>query len=250
MSGKVLLVHSGGLTSRQWRRLAQQLAPDHEVVMPDLIGYGAAPRWAVGSPFDFRRDVERLAELVGDTPTHLVGHSYGGLLVLQLALLRPQSVRSIAAYEPVTFGILGDDPDDVEARAEIARLPHYVPDAHGVDEAWLAGFVEWWQGAGTWARLAPETQQGFRDVGWKLSQEVASLSADQTDRATYATITAPTLLLGGSATQPVELHVLRRLAAALPNATLTVFPDLGHMGPLTHGTLVNAAIAAHLTAAS
>lgn len=250
MSGKVLLVHSGGLTSRQWRRLAQQLAPDHEVVMPDLIGYGAAPRWPVGTPFDFRRDVERLAELVGDVPTHLVGHSYGGLLVLQLALLRPGSVRSIAAYEPVTFGILGDDEGDALARAEIARLPHYVPDERGVDEAWLAGFVEWWQGAGTWARLAPETQQGFRDVGWKLSQEVASLSADHTDRATYATITAPTLLLGGSATQPVELHVLRRLAAALPNATLTVFPGLGHMGPLTHGAQVNAAIAAHLTAAS
>ena len=111
--------------------------------------------------------------MIGDAPTHLVGHSYGGLLALQLALVRPHAVRSIAVYEPVTFGILGED--DAEARASVAALPRYVPDEHGVDEAWLAGFVDWWNGPGAWTRLAPQTRQAFRDMGWKVSEEVASL---------------------------------------------------------------------------
>lgn len=243
---RVLFMHSGGFTSRQWRRLATELAGDHEIVNPDLIGYGSEPPWPPGKPFHFQRDVERLAAMLDSAPTHLIGHSYGGLLAMQVALARPAQIRSIAVYEPVTFGVLGAD--DGETRARIDTLPAYHPDASSVDEAWLAAFVTWWQGPGAWQRLAPETQQGFRDVAWKLSQEVASLATDTTSRETYARITAPTLVLGGALTQPAEMQVIQRLSAALPNAILRVFPDMGHMGPITHAAQVNAAIAAHVRA--
>jgi len=237
-----LLIHSGGFTSRQWRKLGQRLAPTYEVLAPDLIGYGEP--WPPGVPFHFRLDVERLAGML-DRPADVVGHSYGGLLALQLALAAPDRVRSLALYEPVAFGVLGEA--DADARAALA-LPEYRPDAAGVDEAWLAFFVDWWNGPGAWAQLAEPTRAGFRQVAWKVYQEVSSLSADTTDRARYATITAPTLLLGGARTAMTELRTLERLAEALPHARLALFPDMGHMGPITHADTVNAAIAAHVTA--
>lgn len=236
-----LLIHSGGFTSRQWRRLAQRLASTHEVLSPDLIGYGDEP-WPPGKPFHFAQDVERLVGLLA-RPADVVGHSYGGLLALQLALAAPDRVRALALYEPVAFGVLGDD--DADARAQLA-LPAYHGDAAGVDEAWLEAFVDWWNGPGAWAGLAEPTRAGFRAVAWKVSQEVASLSADRTDRARYASITAPTLLLGGARTTLTERRTLERLAEALPRARLEIFPDMGHMGPITHADIVNAAIAAHL----
>jgi pimeloyl-ACP methyl ester carboxylesterase len=239
----VLLIHSGGFTSRQWRKLGELLAPSCRVIAPDLLGYGAQ-RWPAGTPFHFRQDVEMLADLL-DEPMHVVGHSYGGLLALQLALARPDLVLRIAAYEPVTFGIL-DEAEDASAREAIEGLGEYRPDPAGVDEAWLESFVDWWQGPGAWHALGAETKQAFRDVGWKLSQEVASLVADRTDRARYATITAPTLLLGGERTQPAELHVLHKLARTLPRAMLQLFPGLGHMGPITHAAAINSAIATFL----
>jgi len=241
----VLAIHSGGFSSRQWKRLGKLLEPGYHVVAPDLIGYGAE-RWPIGKPFHFREDVARLAQLLPG-PAHLVGHSYGGFLAAQLALERPELVRSLALYEPVTFGVL-DEPADAEARAELDQLPAYQPDARGVDEAWLGRFVDWWQGAGAWSSLAEPTRQAFRDTGWKLSEEVASLTADRTGRARYATITAPTLVLGGERSPAAELHVLARLAATLPRATLRLFPALGHMGPVTAPDVVNAAIVAHLAA--
>lgn len=238
-----LLIHSGGFTSRQWRKLAQRLAPTHDVLAPDLIGYGDDP-WPPGKPFHFRQDVERLAGLL-DRPADVVGHSYGGLLGLQLALAQPERVRSLALYEPVAFGILGEA--DADARDALA-LPAYHADAAGIDEAWLAAFVDWWNGAGAWAQLAEPTRAGFRAVAWKVYQEVSTLIADTTDRARYATIAAPTLLLGGGRTAMTERRTLDRLAEALPRARLEVFPEMGHMGPITHADPVNAAIAAHLAA--
>lgn len=248
----VLLVHSGGFTSRQWRKLAAELAPTHRVLAPDLIGYGASGPWPVGVPFHFRQDVALLESLLGEVhaPVHVVGHSYGGLLALQLALARPAAVRSLALYEPVAFGVL-HEPGDEDARGILAGVqwPYDVGE-DGVDEAWLARFVEWWNGDGAWAGLADATRASFRAVGWKLFQEVSTLLADRTDRATYGTIGAPTLLLGGESSPMPERRVLERLAVALPRATLQTFAGAGHMGPITHATAVNAAIVAHIQASS
>jgi pimeloyl-ACP methyl ester carboxylesterase len=244
----VLLVHSGGFSSRQWRNLAEVLAKTYRVILPDLLGYGAAGAWPSGTPFHFSQDVALLESLL-DEPAHLVGHSYGGFLALKVALARPDAVRSLALYEPVAFGIL-DEPKDAELRAVLGRVkPRYEPDASGVDEAWLAEFVEFWNGAGAWSALPEDTRRGFRAVGWKVYQEVATLLADTTDRATYARVTAPTLLLGGDRSPLPERRVVEKLAAALPHTKLQIFAGVGHMGPITHASQVNAAILAHLSGA-
>ncbi|HEV7766145.1 MAG TPA: alpha/beta hydrolase [Thermoanaerobaculia bacterium] len=240
-----LLIHSGGFTSRQWRKLAEALAPRFRVLAPDLLGYGETP-WPDGEPFHFRQDLEFLEALLDGQPAHLVGHSYGGFLALQLALKRPELVLSIAAYEPVAFGIL-DDVEDADARSALDLVRRdWQPDASGADEAWLREFVDWWNGAGAWSRLNDETRAAFRRLGWKVFQEVLSLAADRTDRATYATISVPTLVLGGGESPMTERRVVEKLGAALPHAKAQFFSGVGHMGPISHASLVNAAIAAHL----
>jgi len=237
-----LLVHSGGFTSRQWRKLGEQLAPTHRVMAPDLIGYGA-DRYPVGKPFHFDQDVDRLIAMLAE-PTDLVGHSYGGLLALQIAIRAPHLVRRIAVYEPVAFGVLAE-PADHAAIEQLEMIQPYAPDEHGVDDRWLAAFVDWWNGPGAWTQLAEPTRQAFRDVGWKLACEVTSLMADRTGQ-TYAKVVAPTLLLGGGLSPMAEQRTLERLATTLPHARLERFAQLGHMGPITHAREVNLAITGFL----
>ena len=244
----VVLLHSGGGSSRQWRRLRESLLTTHRVLAPDLLGYGASGTWPDGVPFHFRTDVAAIVALLEtvDRPAHLVGHSYGGLLALHAALARP--ARSLTLYEPVAFGVL-DRTEDRAAVDELARMRMtYTADTSGADEPWLNDFVDWWNGPGAWAAMSNEARAGFRSVGWKLAQEVFSLVSDRTDISSFRRIAAPTLLLGGERSPATEKRVLERLAAGLPHATLQQFPGLGHMGPISHAALVNDAICAHIRA--
>jgi pimeloyl-ACP methyl ester carboxylesterase len=238
----VVCLHSGGFTSRQWKRLAATLAPSHRVILPDLIGYGASGTWPAGQPFHFQLDLDAVAALVAGLgqPAHLVGHSYGGFLALHVARRLP--VRSVAVYEPVTFSVL-DPVRDADAIGALDVKPTWEPDASGVDEAWLTRFVDWWNGPGAWAAMPPETAAAFRAVGWKVSEEVRSLSSDRTGAAGFAEVTAPTLVMGGQRSPLTERRTLERLVEALPAARLQIFDGAGHMGPITHHAAVNAAIA-------
>jgi pimeloyl-ACP methyl ester carboxylesterase len=250
MKRPALLIHSGGFGGRQWRKLAELLAPTHDVLAPDLIGYGSEP-WPVGEPFHFRQDVERLAAMLrqhggtaadgggrGGQPADVVGHSYGGFLALQLARAAPELVRRIVVYDPVAFNVLTAAE---RARGFVGVKGEYeLP----VDEAWLAAFVDWWNGPGAWTKLPETTRAAFRQVGWKMSQEVATLMADR--ESDYTRIAAPVVVLGGGKSPEAERMTVERLARVVAGAELHMFPDLGHMGPIVDAERVNAAIALSL----
>ena len=86
-----LLIHSSGLSSRQWSRLAALLPGP--CVAPDLHGYPTGPEWTRGSALE--ADLSYLVEAVDglEGPIDVIGHSYGGSLAFRLALERPERVR-------------------------------------------------------------------------------------------------------------------------------------------------------------
>jgi pimeloyl-ACP methyl ester carboxylesterase len=220
------------------------------VLTPDLLGYASSGPWPAGKPFHYQADVDAIVTLVASVgePVHLVGHSYGGFLACHVARAMPASIASLAVYEPVTFSVL-DPVADADALAGLAVMKTtWDPDDSGVDDAWLAAFVDWWNGPGAWATLPADTKASFRAVGWKLFQEVVTLAADRTGAAGFATITAPALLLYGSTSPMTEQRTVERLASALPASTLRRFEGVGHMAPITHHAMIDGAIAEFIRA--
>lgn len=243
-----LLLHSHGMSGRQWRRLERTLRERHlRTIVPDLLGQGQSSPWPDERPFDFRHEVEALGPLLvsPNTPVHLVGHSYGGFIALLLALAHPASVATLSLYDPVAFGVL-DPSREAAARADLDNL-RFDP-SPAARPAWLRGFVDYWNGEGSWERLRPETRDEFVRVGRVIHDGAESLTADRTPASAYAAIAAPTLLLSGATTPHGPRRVAELLAAAMPHATLRVIDGAGHMGPLTHADLVATAIAQHITA--
>ncbi len=249
----VVLVHSGGMSSRQWTRHIARLSTTHRCVAPDLLGAGASDAVPPDAPFHFSADVDALDAVLDllEGDYHLVGHSYGGLVALTAARRRPERVRSLALFEPVAFGVLWSM-DDREA---IANLEDYdadgtfFDDASGGREPWMERFIDWWQGQGAWRSLAPPAREAFLRVGRKVFQEVRSLTADRTPHEAYATLTMPALLMTGARSPLAARRVCEILARTLPEGSLERFEEAGHMAPLTHSHAVGERIAAHIRAA-
>lgn len=245
----VVLLHSGGLSSRQWRRLGELLEPAYTVVAPDLIGYGAQPEWPAGQPFDYREDVQAVAALCRtlDQPARVVGHSYGGLVALTLARQYPTLTRSVAVYDPVAFGLLRDVHDPSLAELDRPELRRVLDDpARSGTELWLQTFVEYWSGRGSWAALSPETRAAFLRAGHKLFAEVRSLADDRTPLSAYASLHRPALFLYGERSPPTAHRIAALLAATAPDGVAAGIAGAGHMGPITHASEVLAALAPHL----
>lgn len=217
----VLFLHSSGLGGAQWARARGAFSRSEA---PDLGDYGDEP-WSGPSAFHWIDDLalaERALERLGDA--HVVGHSYGAFLALQLARRHP--VRSVVAWEPVAFRLIGGPV--VEHQAAFMDLGEGL-------EAWIERFLGFWNGEGAWARMSARRRAPFLAHAEKIHAEVLSCADDATPLSGYAEITAPTLLMSGERTRPEATQVCALLAAAAPNGRHEVVPDAGHMGPVTHG---------------
>jgi pimeloyl-ACP methyl ester carboxylesterase len=105
-----VFVHgSFGWGEETWRA-QRPLAAQYRLLLVDRRGFGGSP---ANGRVDFERDAADVAELLGDG-AHLVGHSYGGVVSLLAAGLRPDAVRSLTVIEPPALGLLGDDPAAVD----------------------------------------------------------------------------------------------------------------------------------------
>lgn len=239
----VVLLHSSGLSGRQWRRLAQGLTGRGlRAVVPDLTGHGASTAWPEPTPFDFHTDVERLvAILEAEGPAHVVGHSYGALAGLLAALATPRQVRSLVLFEPVAFGVL-DPATDAGALAELASVESRWGEGASEHDRWLRTFVEYWGGAGAWSALRDEARAEFRRVGWVVREGVRTLMEDRTPPSAYAALGCPVRVLTGESSTLAARTVAARLAQVIPDAKVITIPGAGHMGPLTHAEIVNGAI--------
>ena len=109
-----------------------------------------------------------------------------------------------------------------------------------------ASFVDYWGGRGAWAALRPSAQAAMTRWMPKAPLDFRALIDEPTPMTAYADLRCPTLILRGEhAPAPTRL-IAETLATFMPTARLAVIGGAGHMGPLTHASAVNAAIARHV----
>jgi pimeloyl-ACP methyl ester carboxylesterase len=103
-SGPPILFVHGSIVGAEltWRRQLP-LGEQWTLVMPNRPGFGASPPLARG---DFEREAPLFAKLLGEG-SHLVGHSYGAVIALLAAALRPEAVRSLTVSEPGALRLAG-----------------------------------------------------------------------------------------------------------------------------------------------
>jgi pimeloyl-ACP methyl ester carboxylesterase len=92
----LVLVHGLGGSAANWVELAPLLARDYRLIVPDLPGHGESePLAGVPGMQPYADRVVAVMEHEGAAPAPIVGHSLGGLVVLRLALRRPDAVSAV-----------------------------------------------------------------------------------------------------------------------------------------------------------
>jgi pimeloyl-ACP methyl ester carboxylesterase len=246
----VLCIHSFSSSSAQYQGLASRLAPRFRVIAADLYGHGINQPWPSGREFTLADEAAPFEALLPENAiTHLVGHSYGAAVVLCIARAKGRSIRSMVMYEPAIWGtlscLLPDEPATREIKAvrdETIRL---------IDRGQLGAaterFIDYWAGRGTWASSPQHRQR-------KLVASVRSLrlawhaTFDETWSAgALRSLDTPCLLLTGKFSTLAARRAIGLLQDMLPAAKVIKFDGMGHLGPVTHPAVVDAAIEDFLT---
>lgn len=100
----IVLLHGFPQTHLMWRQVAADLAVDHQVICPDLRGYGASgkPAETDGSVYAKRTmaaDVLAVARSLGHERFALAGHDRGALVAFRAALDHPAAVSHLACLD-------------------------------------------------------------------------------------------------------------------------------------------------------
>src|SRR3954451_8853323 len=92
----LILVHGLGGAASNWTELVPLLLPGRRLLVPDLPGHGGSTALAGVSGLEpFADRVAAVAEREDMLPAPVVGHSLGGVVVLRLALRRPDAVQAL-----------------------------------------------------------------------------------------------------------------------------------------------------------
>ncbi|HEY8612859.1 MAG TPA: alpha/beta hydrolase [Roseomonas sp.] len=254
----VLLLHAASSSSAQWRSLSEALLARGglRVLAPDLQGYGGSTSWDPRQPLRLEDEFGPLRAVIdhaGGGPLHLIGHSYGAMLALRLALADPAlRLRSLTLIEPVAFWLLrgaGEQGLYTEIRtiAEAAMQAFDAGDIVGT----VAPYIDYWSGQGAWEAL-PEPVRNYvlataGKARWAVALGDTDAGASLTD---CERLQVPTLLIRGERARAPTRRIVDLLQDAIPGASIADIPNASHMAPITHPEPVNAAIAAHLSRVS
>lgn len=209
-----------------WHSLAQRLARDAWVLVPDLRNHGRSPH---AVPMDYPsmgRDVLGLLDDLGVDSALTVGHSMGGKLAMWLALTEPQRIARLVVvdiapvenpnrFEHIFAGLQAIDLERLESRAQAdAVLAAYV-DSAPVRQFLLANLVRQ-QGRWAWRINLPV-----------LAASIGALTGFPRPAAEQQFHHPSLFIRGGRSSYVTDAH-LQRVFELFPAARVETVAGAGH----------------------
>jgi pimeloyl-ACP methyl ester carboxylesterase len=211
------MVHGSLDRGTSFARVVRRL-PDLHVVTYDRRGYH---RSRITPPATSLEDhIADLVAVVAGRPSVLVGHSYGGDVVLGAAAAS-EAVRAVGVYEPPLPW------SDWWPRRSNGSLAAEDPAAFA--ESFFRRVVS----DDAWERLPEKARAERRADGPALVAELASLRRDRSP-IDFAAIVVPVVLGRGSRSLPHHRRAIEALVDLLPTTEVVEFPGATHGAHLSH----------------
>ena len=225
----ILFIHGGAICDGDLPLMAEPALRPFKLIRYHRRGYGGSSRHAGRASFSAQAaDASALLHSLGVRRTHVVGHSYGGLIAMQLAHDAPDTVQSLVLSEPaLSFLLASSGPgqgapfaamqERVAARDYVGAVNLILSFALGAE--WRSQITEMLPGA-------PE--QVDRDAASTAPYE-AALGEFAIDALAAKRISHPVLSLRGTASEPRALEVRQLLHTWLTQTEDFDVVDATHM---------------------
>jgi esterase len=205
--------------------IARLLAEDFAVHSLDLPNHGRSKHTSAMSLASMAADVLAWMDEQGLEQAHMLGHSLGGKVAMEVALTHPERVASLVVVDiaPVTYsphhndvfkGLLAVDPAQIESRAEADKaLKPYVPELP-VRSFLLKNLVKEPDGGFAWRMNLPVINQEYEQL----------IAANRAD----ARYPGPTLFVKGGDSHYIQEKHREDIISRFPQAAVRIVPETGH----------------------
>lgn len=228
-SKSVMLVHGFGEDSQVWNAIAEKLAQDHRVILPDLPGSGKSVP-SIGDT-----SMEQLADQLkwvidAEQAAHccLIGHSMGGYVTLAFAEKYPELPRRIGLFHSTAFA-------DSEEKKKARRKNIEFIGKHGskkfLEQSVPNLFAE--ETASKNPRLIRELIERYAELSPESLVAYTRAMMDRPDRTeVLRKFNKPALLIFGEHDTAVPIEQGMKLCGLPPFPYIYIATRSGHMGML------------------
>ena len=231
----VILIHGFGDTGDMWAKLAEDLARDHTVVVPDLRGLGLSAKPGDGyDKWTQAADMRGVLDALGIERAAVVGHDIGTMVAYAYAARYRDKTEQLVVMDAPVPGV---PPWDEIVRSPLLWHfdfggPYAERLVRGRERIYLDRF--WNEFAGTPSKIGEATRRHYATLYARPGAMRAAFAqfrsirkdADDNRKAIETKLTIPVLAVGGEKSFGATQAVVMRNAAT--DVTEVVIPDAGH----------------------
>lgn len=219
----VVLLHGLFGSGDNLGALARELGSGFRVVSADLRNHGRSPHAPTMTLTEMADDVAALLDALGIDAAHVVGHSLGGKVAMQLALSHPRRVRRLVCVDI----------------APVRYQPHHAGIFAGLQAVDLSGLQQRGEADAVLARHVDELpvrqfllKSLYRDDAgfhWRFDLPVLVARYDDVLAAPHGEpFDGPTLFVKGGSSDYVLPEHEAAVRALFPRFTVKVIEGTGH----------------------
>jgi pimeloyl-ACP methyl ester carboxylesterase len=244
----IVLVPGSCSTGAAWRPVVAQWNNGFRCVTTSLLGYGGTAERRTTLNAGISLEAEMLESVIRRAagPVHLVGHSFGGLTALAVALRKQVPLRSLTILEAPAPTMLRHTGELQHYRAFREMTDAYFAAFHAGESAAIERMIDFYGGAGTFAGWP----QRVRDYAVETTPvnllDWESAYGFALTPALLASVETPTLVLWGGASHSAIARANQLLGHYIPNAAVATIDGAAHFMIATHAKAVAGMIAEHV----
>jgi len=239
----IALIHSALGRAGNWRPfLNAWKGPSLSPLLIELPGHGLAEDWDQTRDFSDQALELALEEMPKD-PVPLVGHSFGAVLALRLAVERPARVSSLVLIEPVFFAAAKGEYGYEKYLRDMAPFDRKMQNSQFATAA--KDFHALWGTGQPWAEVSGEQKSYMTDRLKMVEAQYPLLKEDRPGILKPGRIEAlevPVTFVDGGESHQVMAVIISKIGDRLPDAEWVSVEGAGHMVPVTHPEAVVKAV--------